>query len=96
MRPLFTAGPYRGIGSAIYADNPQLVDPGRYHGFREMELGRGFLIAESIPHLPTRDLLVAAPELYDFIDTLENDDGKIPAWLWHKRELLLATARGEQ
>lgn len=95
MRPLFTPGPYRGEGSAIYADSPQIVDATRYRGFREMELGRGYLIAESIPHMPTRDLLVAGPELYDFIATLENDDGKIPAWLWHKRGLLLAKARGE-
>lgn len=94
-RPQFTPGPYRAIGSAIYADTPQVVDPARFKGFGEPEPGRGYLIAESIPHKETRDLLKAAPELYDFIDTLENDDGKIPGWLWAKREALLAKARGE-
>lgn len=96
MRPLFTPGPYRGVGGAIYADHPQDVDHTRFKGFKDMEMGRGYLIAESIPHLPTRNLLAAAPELYDFIATLENDDGAIPAWLWEKREALLAKARGEQ
>lgn len=41
-------------------------------------------------------LIGAAPELYDFIATLENDDGAIPAWLWEKRNALLAKARGEE
>ena len=94
--PSFTPGPYRAVGSAIYADVPQDVDPARFKGFTEPELGRGYLIAESIPHVPTRDLLASAPDLYDFIATLENDDGKIPDWLWAKREALLAKARGEQ
>lgn len=41
-------------------------------------------------------LIAAAPDLYDFIATLENDDGKIPAWLWERRNALLAKASGEQ
>lgn len=96
MRPLFTASPWRAIGTAIYADQPQDIDSVVYIGFREREPERGYLIAESIPHKPTRDLIASAPELYDFIATLENDDGAIPAWLWSKRDRLLARARGEQ
>lgn len=41
-------------------------------------------------------LIAAAPDLYDFVATIENDDGKIPDWLWKKRNALLARARGGQ
>lgn len=40
-------------------------------------------------------LIAVAPELYDFVATLENDTGAIPDWLWEKRNALLAKARGE-
>lgn len=64
-------GPYRAIGSAIYADAPQPVDPTTFRGFAEPEPNRGFLIAESIPHTPTRDLLAAAPDLLDACERAE-------------------------
>ncbi|WMT85613.1 hypothetical protein NO932_11805 [Pelagibacterium sp. 26DY04] len=95
MRGKFTKGPYRAIGSAIYADHPQEVDPAVYRGFTEPEGERKYLIAESIPHKPTRDLLSAAPHLYDFVASLENDDGSLPAWVWEWRNRLLAYAHGE-
>lgn len=64
-------GPYRAIGSAIYADAPQPVDPAQFRGFTEPEPGRGYLIAESIPHTPTRHLLAAAPDLMDACERAE-------------------------
>jgi hypothetical protein len=71
MQRLFTPGPYRAIGSAIYGDIPQEIDPLRFRGFKEMEPGRGFLIAESIPHSATRNLLAASPVLYDACERAE-------------------------
>lgn len=94
-RPLFNQGTWRAVGNGVYSDVPQDVDHSHFRGFDKPEGEAGFLIAESIPHKPTRDLIAAAPALYDFVATLENDDGKIPAWLWAQRETLLARARGE-
>lgn len=94
-RPEFTPGPYYSFDSGIYADVPQPVDHSRFKGFGTRIFGVGFLIAESIPHKPTRDLLASAPQLYDFIASMENDDGRVPSWLWDRRLALLAKARGE-
>ena len=41
------------------------------------------------------NLIAAAPEMYDLLDTIENDSGQIPSWLWDKIQLTLAKARGE-
>jgi hypothetical protein len=63
-------GPYREIGSAIYANSPQPVDPTMFRGFTEPEGDRGYLIAESIPHDGTRRLLTASPEVLDALEQL--------------------------
>jgi hypothetical protein len=34
-------------------------------------------------------LVAAAPDMFEFIATLENDDKKIPAWLWKKRNEII-------
>lgn len=34
-------------------------------------------------------LIAAAPEMFEFIATLENDDKKIPDWLWKKRNEII-------
>ncbi len=41
------------------------------------------------------NLIAAAPEMYDVLSTIENDDGIIPEWLWDKIQTTLAKARGE-
>ena len=40
-------------------------------------------------------LNAAAPEMYDLLSTIENDDGKIPKWLWDKIQAVLSKARDE-
>jgi len=99
--PKHTKGPWRlggapsgrgsMAGTAVVADHPV---PG-IGGSDAVDYYGGHLVAESIA-AQNLHVIAAAPEMYDFIDTLENDDGAIPAWLWHKRELLLAKARGEE
>lgn len=59
-------GPYYDGEVGIYADHPQPVDHSRFRGFASPEPhapGGGFLIAESIPHGPTRKMLAAAPDM---------------------------------
>jgi len=40
-------------------------------------------------------LIAAAPELYEALDNLENDDGSIPDHAWKLVQAALAKARGE-
>jgi len=40
-------------------------------------------------------LIAAAPEMYDTLDSIENDDNQIPKFLWDKIQAVLAKARGE-
>jgi hypothetical protein len=92
-RPSFTKGPWRlgNNGWSVISDHPTSAFSGSKS---EIDYYGGNLICESVA-AENRPLITAAPDLYDFIATLENDDGKIPDWLWAKREALLAKARGE-
>lgn len=40
-------------------------------------------------------LIAAAPDMYEVLATLENDDGSIPEFVWEMRNAALAKARGE-
>ena len=40
-------------------------------------------------------LIAVAPEMYDLLATIENDDNQVPQWLWGKIQATLAKARGE-
>ena len=53
-------------------------------------------------HLPSSkerkaniSLISAAPDLYDALSSIENDDGRIPSKIWEMRNDALAKARGE-
>ena len=87
-----TAGPWR-AGTAcgsVVSDHP--IDGG-VPGSDALEYYGGHLIAESVSgcNVP---VIIAAPEMLDWIKTLENDDGKIPEWLWKQRAALIAKAEG--
>ena len=41
-------------------------------------------------------LIAAAPEMYEALRNIENDDGRIPASIWNMRNAALAKARGEK
>jgi hypothetical protein len=90
-RPLFTPGPYRAEGPDMFGD------------FNILHNGDALAVAAVVSNLrppaevaANAHLHAAAPDLYDWIATIENDDGKLPDWLWQQREALLAKARGEQ
>jgi len=57
--------------------------------------GGGFDISNCPDCIDNAHLIAAAPEMYDMLATIENDDNKIPAWLWDKIQATLAKARGE-
>jgi hypothetical protein len=40
-------------------------------------------------------LIAAAPDLYEALASIENDDGRIPATIWDMRNAALAKSRGE-
>ena len=41
------------------------------------------------------NLNLAAPDMYDMLASIENDDNQVPAFLWDKIQATLAKARGE-
>ena len=40
-------------------------------------------------------LIAVAPEMYDMLNSIENDANQIPPFLWDKIQTVLAKARGE-
>ena len=40
-------------------------------------------------------LIAAAPEMYDMLQSIENDSNQVPPFLWDKIQSVLAKARGE-
>ena len=40
-------------------------------------------------------LIAAAPEMYDLLNSIENDADRIPTFLWDKIQSVLAKARGD-
>ena len=41
------------------------------------------------------NILAAAWAMFEVLDTLENDNGAIPAWLWTMKEEAVRQAKGE-
>lgn len=39
-------------------------------------------------------LIAAAPEMLEVLETIENDDGKIPTWLWERIQSVVKKAGG--
>lgn len=74
-----TPGPYLEYRTGLYAATPQDVDHGHYRGFNNIEPGApGYLIAESIPHGPTRRVLSLAPEMLALLQELIDIEGPQP------------------
>lgn len=42
------------------------------------------------------NLIAAAPEMYELLDSIENDAEQVPKWLWDRMQLTLEKARGEK
>ena len=42
------------------------------------------------------NLIAAAPEMYDMLQSIENDADQIPPFFWDKIQAVLAKARGEK
>jgi hypothetical protein len=40
-------------------------------------------------------LIAAAPEMYELLDSIENDNNQLPKWLFKKIKVTLAKARGD-
>lgn len=50
----------------------------------EKEYYGGYLIAESIPDNEIEKLLAVAPEMFEVLETIENDNNQVPDWLWKR------------
>ena len=91
----FTPGPWKALrGHAYWEVSPQVRGD-----------GQPFTICDCCPTAPrcpdgglqeaNAHLIAAAPEMYDMLKTIENDDGSVPGWLWDRIQATLAKARGE-
>ena len=45
--------------------------------------------------LSNAHLITAAPDMYEALISIENDDGRIPAEIWEMRQAALKKAKGE-
>ena len=50
---------------------------------------------EFIENKANASLISCAPEMYDLLDSIENDNNQVPEFLWEKIQSVLAKARGE-
>jgi hypothetical protein len=70
-----------GTENASAGEQTEEYDEG-FHRWRETGL------------VDTMQLIAAAPDLYEALENIENDDGRIPMEIWNMRNLALAKARG--
>jgi len=87
MNTLFTPGPWK----------PHATGMAR-SGVPEFEIhwsDIGECVAEIVHGDANAHLIAAAPDLYEALDTIENDAGQVPDWLWDRIQSVLAKARGE-
>lgn len=77
--------PYNNVGEicSIYSVQPYCAGASKKDKQRHLE-GRA-----------NAHLIAAAPDLYEALDNLENDDGSIPDHAWKLVQAALAKARGE-
>lgn len=48
------------------------------------------------PYEANAHLIAAAPELYEMLSSIENDNGSIPQGFWNEMQRVLRKARGEE
>ena len=96
----FTKGEWNcGKGDLDYS-----VERNDYHSCAWMEIksNSGDTVALSVTVSDYDDemeanasLIIAAPDMYDILHSIENDSNQIPTFLWDKIQSVLAKARGE-
>jgi len=75
--------------------------PGRLGGMDIMIYKDNRIIAEILnpsqgAELYDAHLIAAAPEMFEVLETIENDAGQVPDWLWEEIQAVVAKARGEE
>ena len=50
----------------------------------------------SVEQIANNHLISAAPEMYDLLNSIENDADQIPTFLWDKIQSVLSKARGDE
>lgn len=75
-------------------DTYQLVQHTIHGGRRPGPYGDLFSVSGGISIANAR-LMAAAPDLYEALSNIENDDGRIPSTIWDMRNAALAKADGK-
>lgn len=47
-------------------------------------------------HEANARLIAAAPEMFELLETIENDDGSVPPWLWERIQEIIKRVKGDQ
>ncbi len=90
MSDVHTTGPWRiGKAAAVVSDHPVP----EIHGSDSLDYYGGHLIAESIAP-QNLAIIAASPEMLDCLESLENDVGQVPDFLWKKIQQIIAKAGG--
>lgn len=75
----FTPGPWSIFGRTIVFNDEKIKDcdlwPNQYNDQHELAANL--------------HLIAAAPDMFEFIASLENDNNQIPDWLWKKRNEII-------
>jgi hypothetical protein len=92
QKQTFTPGPWRPgiLGGCVVANFPT-SNPGSGHD--AIDYYGGHLVAESIPPQNV-NLISAAPEMFEALSNLENDDMSIPPAIWDMVQSALKKATG--
>lgn len=80
-------------GRTVVSDTPhkQFISSG--HG--DVDYYGGYLVAESIPTIAYRNLIAAAPDMYEALKNIENDDNHIPNSIWEMIQNAINKAEGK-
>ncbi len=68
----------------------------RESGDDEIEYYGGYLICESVSNKKNSQLISAAPDMLEALQSLKNEDNKIPEYVWNKVQRAINKALGNE
>jgi len=79
--------------SCVVTDDKSAVDFEKRYTPESLKYYGGALIAESCRKADAK-LITAAPEMLELLQSIENDAGQVPEWLWLRIKEVIKKATG--
>jgi hypothetical protein len=92
MTPKHTPGPWTAEACFRYDRSTQSRVPDGFEIHGPEHQG----VAGIVENEADAPLLAAAPEMLELLETIENDTGMVPEWLWDRIKNVCRKARGGQ